>query len=196
AVWDGGAPCYPFKPEHLAPLAQLRPRQILAFCHHHRERCIQGGRWVPPGPEPPPPPPPPPSVEFEQAWNDFQAAFKNSVPDEEAALAELLAWAVTNSSPEVPAEQWFSADPDGRMVPVERHGPANAVDCFLVGVCEKDARGGRLGRQITEVEQRAGQLPAVLVRSTAFPARPGTAIANQVAAVLERGGRRVVVENT
>ena len=39
----------------------------------------------------------------------------------------------------------FGADPDGRFVPVEVHGPGNAVDKLYVAVCDRGAQGGGLG---------------------------------------------------
>jgi hypothetical protein len=132
---------------------------------------------------------------LEQAWNDFHAAFKAPVLDEEPSLANLLAWAIKQCSDEMPAGHFFGAEAEGRMVQVEIHGPGNSVGRLLVAVCDKSARGGGLGRQISEVENRAGEVPAVIARSTAFPTSPAAAVSKQISKLLLRGGRRVVVEN-
>jgi hypothetical protein len=194
--YDAHSPTFPFKRTHLTPLTGLRTRDVLDFCRRHREKCINQGHWVEPGVTPPtPPPPPPPSPEFEQAWNDFHAAFQAAVPDDEDRLAQLLAWAIRQCSEEMPNGYFFTGEAEGRMIPVETHRPDNAVDRLLVALCEKGAQGGGLGRQITEVENQAGEVPAAVVRSTAFPSNPKTVVSKQIGKLISHGGRRVVVEN-
>src|SRR5262249_1280492 len=90
----------------------------------------------------------------------------------------------------------FGAEADGRMVPVEVHGPDNGVVKVLAGICNKQAQGGGLGRQIDEVMARAGENRVALLRSTAFAnPRPGTALARQVGALVTKGGRLVPIED-
>ena len=71
-----------------------------------------------------------------------------------------------------------------------------SVERMLVGVCNKGAQGGALGRQIEEVEQRAGEHTPVIVRSTAFPSSPKAAVSQQLGKLIAGGGRRVVVEDS
>ncbi len=112
------------------------------------------------------------------------------------SLAALLAGAIRDCSKEVETGHWFEAEAEGRLIEVERHGPDNAVSRILVGVCNANAQGGRLGKQVAEVVDRAGKDTPVLVRSTAFPGNVKTAIATQLGQVVARGGRRVVVEDS
>ena len=79
------------------------------------------------------------------------------------------------------------------MIQVECHAPDNAVTQVLVGVCNADARGGGLGKQVAEVVERAGEHTPVLVRSTEFPSNPKTAIVKQIGTLITGGGRRAVV---
>jgi hypothetical protein len=193
---DGQMTTFPFTAAHLNPLAGMRTRDVLDYCRRHRERCIQAGRWLEPPADPIVPPPLPPDVlALEQDWNDCLARFAGPVPDEEDALAELLAWAVKQCSDELTPGYFFAAENEGRMIPVEAHGPGNMVSRLLVAVCDRSARGGGLGKQITEVESRSGETPIVLVRSTPYPRTPTAQVSKQIAAAVKRGGRRVVVEN-
>jgi hypothetical protein len=186
----------PFTRDHLKALVNFRTRDVLAWCHEHREHCIEAGTWIEPNklPTPTPPPPPPPLV-LEQAWNDFQVTHKTAIPEEEGEMAQLLAWAVRQCSDELPTGYHFGTEVQGRMVPVDIHGADNAVDRLLVAVCEKSAKGGGLGKQVAEVEKQAGEIPAVVVRSTAFPSSPTAQVSKQIGKLIQRGGRRVVVEN-
>ena len=72
----------------------------------------------------------------------------------------------------------------------------NAVECILVGVCNKRAQGGGLGRQIEEVVKRAGEHTPVIVRSTDFPNNPKAAVSRQLGQLITGGGRRVVVQDS
>ncbi len=196
AAFDEQAPTFPFTRAQLERLTNLRTRDVLDFCRTHRDRCIEARGWI----DPPDGPDPDTGgktdhTKLEQLWNDYLAAFAGALPGDEEPMAELLRQAIEGCSEEVPAGHWFAAECQGRMVPVEAHGPDNRVDRLLVAVCDKSAKGGALSRQIQEVEKRAGEVPAVLVRSTEFPSSPRTAISKQMAEVVRRGGHLVVVEN-
>ena len=71
-----------------------------------------------------------------------------------------------------------------------------SVECILVGVCNKAAQGGGLGRQIDEVVKRAGEHTPVIVRSTDFPSNPKAAVSQQLGQLITGGGRRVVVQDS
>jgi hypothetical protein len=200
APTDPKKPTAPFTSDDLSPLTNLRTRDVLDFVRKHRERCIQAGGWLAvaatsPGPEPTPTVSPE-REKTEQSWNDFMTAFETPPPDEEYDLAELLACSVAACSAEVDSGVWFGTQPAGRMIEVEVHTPDGAVDRLLVAVCNRGTQGGGLGRQVKEVQTRAGENKAVLVRSTNFPTNPKTEVCKQVANVITKGGRRVVVEDT
>jgi hypothetical protein len=198
---DETRPTAPFSKDDLNVLQNLRTRDVLDFCRLHREKCAQAGEWIPTDAKPSvttpaPIPAPPPGEEIEPLWNDFKAAFATAPADDEAKLAELLSWAITNCSAEIDSGCWFSAEADGRLIPVEAHGPDNAVDRLLAGVCNKSAQGGGLSRQIKELQSRAGDLVPVIVRSTAFSFGPKTEIAKHLGKLITDGGRRTVVEDS
>jgi energy-coupling factor transporter ATP-binding protein EcfA2 len=198
---DESLPTAPFSKDDLNVLQNLRTRDVLDFCRVHREKCASAGEWVPTGAAPstgkPVPAPAAALVDdLEPLWNDFRAAFATAPADDEAELAELLSWAITNCSAEIDSGGRFEAEADARMVQVEAHGADNAVDRILAGVCNKSAQGGGLMRQIKELQNRAGEFVPVIVRSTAFSFGPKTEIAKQVGKFITDGGRRAIVEDS
>jgi hypothetical protein len=185
---------YPFRDEHLAPLNGMRTRDALDFLRRHHQRCIAAGRWEEIGLPPAPPPSPLPASDLDALWNDFRSAFQATVPDEEDDLARVLAGAIRATSAELPNDCHFGcAQPDGRYLEVEVHGAENSVGKLLVAVCNKNAKGGGLGRQLVDVEKRIGDFPVALVRTTDFPTSKASEVVKQIARMLKRDGRRVVV---
>ena len=80
----------------------------------------------------------------------------------------------------------MNAEQSGRLVKVDKN--------LMVGVCNKRPHGGALAKEIDEVLEHAGNRVAVLVRSSEFPSRPGSAIYEKLGEVVAAGGRRVVME--
>ena len=155
-------PTFPFPPAVPATLAGMRTRDVLDWCQEYRERCIAAGRLV-----------------------ALDGAARSSAADATSEVAgrhdpsrtglERLPHAPSRRVPaddetggapglgdpacsdEVEAGHRFAAEADGRMVPVECHAADKAVSRILVGVCNANAQGGRLGRQVAEVVERAGE---------------------------------------
>jgi hypothetical protein len=194
---EPGGPLAPYAERHLAPLAGMRTRDVLAYFREHREACARARRWVePPGSVAPPPPPPPPADNFAQLWSDFLAGAKPVIVDE-PKLADLLAWSISAASDEMPNGVVFGTDADDRFVEVEVQN-GDGADKLLVAVCDRSAKGGGLGKQLEEVARRAGEIPSVFVRSTDFPLTPGAAVVKQLAKLCAPVGvhRRAVVANS
>lgn len=192
---DANNPIAPYTVTDLARLTGMRTRDVLEFFREHRERCVKAKTWVAPGISPPLPPPPP-STDFSRLWNDFLPTVKPLIVDE-PKLADLLSWTISAASDEMPHGLIFSTDPDGRFVEIGVQS-GTAVDKMLVAVCDKTSKGGHLGKQLDDTVKRAGEIPAVFVRSTDFPKAPGTDIAGQVAKLCVPVGRhrKAVVANT
>ena len=211
---DPSDPTFPFRREQLHHLVGFRTRDVLEACRAHHNQCIAAGRWADPPwgkgtggekpgggvgvVEPPRPTPQPDTSRFEQAWNDFRDKFAAEVPDDESKLAGVLTSAVELCNAELPPGCRFAARrADGRLVAVDGPGKSagSSGERLLVAVSEKSPKGGGLGHQVTEAERRASNSPIVLVRSTSFPTSPKADVVKQIARVISRGGRRVVVEN-
>ncbi|HYH66929.1 MAG TPA: helicase HerA-like domain-containing protein, partial [Urbifossiella sp.] len=182
---DPTNPVAPYTAAQLAPLAGMTARAVLAFFHQHRGRCVEAGRWVEPAGAPDAPPPAPAS-DLGQLWND-RLAEEKPPPGDEPNLAGLLAWAVRAASAEVDGGVFFGAEADDRFVQVETHA-GNAVDKLLAAVCDRNAKGGGLGKQVEEVTRRAGEIPAVFLRSTDFP-HPTAGVTKQLAKLCAPVGR-------
>ena len=204
---DPADPTYPIPPDSLAGMAEIPTRLALELCREFRDRCIAEGRVVAPRVEtedgtrtPPAGPAPAGTIPLEQLWNDHRSASRAAVPGDEAGLAALLARAIPLCSDEVEGGWHFGAEAERSTVAVECQGPGDSVERLLVGVCDKPAKGGGLGKQVADVEQKTGAAtPAVtpiLVRSSDFPTSPKTEVAKQIGRLVARGGRRVVVEDS
>jgi len=197
--FQANRPTYPLPDELVRKLTGLRARDVLSEVQVYRERCVEKGKMaaypfecagrVDPEPEPQ-------IIPLEQAWNEFRSTFTPVVPVDESELAAVLVEAIRSCSDEVETGEHFEAEADGRMVAVERHTVDHAVDCILVGVCNKGAQGGGLGRQIEEVVKRAGEHTPVIVRSTDYPNNPKAAVSRQLGQLITGGGRRTVVQDS
>jgi Helicase HerA, central domain len=197
-------PTYPIPRESLPAQAEKPTRLILDWCRDFREQCIANGRVV----EPVAPPDggvvvPPVEVDttrLEQLWNDFRSGTSHPIPSDDIGLARLLAWAIAACSDEFGGGLHLSAEADGTMIAVERQAPDQSVDRLLVGVCNRSAKGGGLGKQVEEIEKRTGdttpEVTPVIVRSTEFPSSPAAVVSKQIGKLITRGGRRVVVEDS
>lgn len=135
-------------------------------------------------------------VRTEQAWNDFRATSTAAAPEDDAALADLLAWAINGAGEEIGLGANLRARSLHAYVEVDAAPPLGRL---LVGMCHKGAAGGALGRQIAalvNVARTAGRAPAA-VRATAFPGKAGSVIARQLGELIakERGRRAVVEDN-
>jgi len=192
-------PSYPLPDALVRKLTGLRARDVLSEVQVYRERCIEKGKMAAYPFEsvgPVNPKPEPQIIPLEQAWNEFHSTFLPVVSVDEADLAAVLVEAIRSCSDEVETGRHFEAEAQGRMVAVECHAVDQLVGYILVGVCNKRAQGGGLGRQIDEVVKRAGEHTPVVVRSTDFPTNPKAVVSRQVGELITGGGRRVVVQDS
>ena len=182
---------YPFRDDHLAPLNNFRSRDALDFLRRHHQRCIAAGRWEEPEGSVPAPVPVLEN-DLDALWNDFHTAFQANVPDDEDELAGVLAGAIGATSAEMPDGFHFECAADRRYLEVETHMPDDSVDKLLVGVCNAGTRGLAFGKQLSELEKRAGDMPVAIVRTTDFPKTGKAADADRRDAETARaaGGRR------
>jgi hypothetical protein len=200
---DAANPVFPFTTAHMQKLSGVRTRDVLDFVRQHHEECVRAHRWINPkfpesatdGKEIVSPSLQP--FPLEQRWNDFLAAYQAQPLEEEGELADLLAGSIQSVSAEMSEGFHFATESDGRMVPVEAHGPGDEVEKLLVAVCEKDPRGSGLRKEVEEAAKRAGENVTILVRSTPFPASPHAVVSKLIANLIAPvgKGRRVVVQN-
>ncbi len=204
ATVDPAEPTWPFPAKEFKEFNGRRPRHVLDTCRRYRERAIQehrlpeqfllpestdsrrrGAQHTTSGSI---------SVDLDQAWINFRAAFQTQVPTEEGEIAALLAWAIEVGSQELDGAARFSVHSrDDRSLEVTRQPEGGQL--FVV-VCNKPSQGGHLGKQMAEALKSAvGKVP-VLVRTTEFPSSVGTVVAEQISQLKKRGGRRTVLADS
>ncbi len=190
-------PYFPFTAADFQRLSNLRTRDVLDWFRRHQERCMRAGALVDTTathPELPAPEALPTVLGLEERWSDLLAEARHDVPEDDESLAALLSWALEALGREIDLS--VAAHHDGRFVTVTASGAA--ATSLMLGVSNREARGGGLARQVSEVEERAaraGCAPAI-VRCSAYPASPNTKIARQLGKLIASGGHRVVVEDS
>ena len=194
-------PTYPIPAALLPEQAEKPTRLILDWCRDFRERCIASGRIDVVVPRDDPRAGSSiDTTDLEQLWNDFRSGTVTPIPTDDNELTRLLGRAIEACSEENGDGRHFSAETHGTSVIVECHFPDQSVERLLVGVCNKSAKGGGLGKQVEEIEKRTdAATPAVtpvIVRCSEFPTSPNAAVSKQIGKLITRGGRRVVVEDS
>jgi len=184
-------PCYPFTHAELDALVNSRTRDVLDWCRKHHEASVVAGSITPPATLAVSDKPAESTAEISREWNDFLVSVKE--PENEQEMLRLMAWALENVGQELATPMHIEAQAEDGYV-VARHGEKQ----LTVGVCEKGAQGGALGRQVDSLRERASQQGAcpVAVRSTEYP-RPGKGkISEKLKGLIEDGGRRLVITDT
>ena len=194
--YQADEPTYPLPEALIRRLAGMRTRDVLNACQDYRDRCVAQGRLLAYPFDDGPKSQAPPDYIIEQAWNEHRATVSPVVPTEETELARVLCSAVGGCTGELETGHEISAETNGRFVPVEIHDRDNGVERILIGVCNKAAQGGWLGKQIEELKKRAGELTVVVARSTAYPITSKAAVTKLLDELVASGGRKVVVEDS
>jgi hypothetical protein len=189
-------PLYPLEAADLGALANLRTRDVLDWCHQYRERCIQAAKLVAahdvavgvvaPAPKPPA------AEDLEPLWNDFVSSFESSPPEDDDALLALLGTAIGACA----AESGRSFDYHRTKAGLVINGVPGAPEGVLVSICNKQARGGSLARQIAQLSSASGNRRVIALRSTEWPSSPNTKIVKLLGAFVAGGNRRLVVEDS
>lgn len=183
-------PTFPIRIKDLESLVNMRTRDVLDWCRDFQQRSIQRGGLNEPG-----------SIEvrmqedpkvvvlLEQSWNDFRTTFAEAVPEDDEPLLELLDWAVTRIGQELQPTHAFSTQREGMaLVVAGEEGP------LVVGIGNRDARGGGLHKQLVALRDLAKGRPVGIVRCSEFPENPRTKVSKDLGELLRDGGRRVTVQ--
>ncbi|WIG95567.1 helicase HerA-like domain-containing protein [Myxococcus sp. SDU36] len=198
-------PTWPIPAAGFDVLGGQRARDVLNECRRYRDRAIQDGKLPASFPLQRPQGQGQaqskveqslaPKPDMDQLWTDFRATLRIDPPEEPADVAELLAWAIETGSKEFGDTKRFDVKPqDKEMLDIRVHPEGGKL---LIALCEKDSRGGGLGKQMTEAIKKAVGKTPVIVRTTDFPSsRPESVVAEQLGELLRLGGRRVIVGDT
>lgn len=200
--FEHAEPTYPFPHEGFEALAGMRARDVLNECRRYRELAIREGRL----PEHFPLVDGPtttqggggstisqPVPELDQLWNDFRTAYKGSTPDDDSELAVLLTWALGVSTDEVDSGHRFEARTLGESIQLDV-SPGDGK--LHLALCNRKPQGGALARQIEQAQKDARGRTPVIVRTTAFPNNPRSAVAEEIGKLIAKGGRRTVLEDS
>jgi hypothetical protein len=178
-------PLFPFRPQHLEPLVNLRTRDVLDLCRRHQEACrARGSVEVDFDPRPSsataaPTTTAPAALDLDQQWNDLRSGGAVEVPGSEEAQASLLSWALSALG--------VDARADGPRVEIAE--PPTVVEVLNIA-----AQGGHFARRVEALgSAAAGRTPA-LVRASEFPGKIGSKAYELLGAFVRGGGRKVVAE--
>lgn len=206
-------PLFPMPQAFIEGLAMLRTRDVLDECRELRDRCREAGALVV---EPLRGSPSPrqahaekeaagalkeAKTKLEQAWNDALAEHKDEVPEEDAELAEIFGWAIQASADELESGYRFEVKVEGDSILVRTRPGAGAKgepgEEILVVLCNKGPQGGGLNGQLERAVERAKGRILALLRCCEFPNdKKKTAVAQNLANILKKGGRKAVVEDS
>ncbi|GMU01180.1 hypothetical protein KH5H1_53000 [Corallococcus caeni] len=131
---------------------------------------------------------------MDQRWTDFRAKFNGTVPEEDAEIVSLLAWAIEAGGEELGAADQFKVK--SRTEASIDVSLSTSSQGLFVALCNRSPRGGGLGRQMAEALRSAARKLPVILRTAEFPGNPNGLVAEQVGVLLRRGGRRAVVSNS
>ncbi|HEX8697355.1 MAG TPA: helicase HerA-like domain-containing protein, partial [Myxococcaceae bacterium] len=199
APFDPAEPTYPFPHEGFEALAGLRARDVLDTCRVWRERAIQEGalpaRFPLEGGAPAVPVAveEPKTVALDQEWNDFRAANSQPPPEEDADLAELLAWALRHSVEELETGHRLEVQVEGEVLHV---GFSPGEQRLRVAFCNRGPQRSALARQIEQARKDARGKTPVAVRTSSFPTSPKSEAAIELGKLLSKGGRSAVLEDS
>lgn len=203
ASFDEADPLYPYPKSMIAPYQGLRARDLLEACRLYRERCKKAGKLldtesltvkadVPPDTRKK-------AIEgWEQRWIDYLAASTASPPDDNDALASLLAWAIVEAGEELETGHRFPSEVKDGAVRVTAKATNGVTEAMYVALCNRTAQFGWLARDIAQHAKVAHGDPAkpilVLTRNDDFPS--AKTVDQGIKAALKHGGRKVVIQNS
>ena len=197
-AWRDDDALFPFAPEQLDALTNQKARDCLAYFRRYQERCIAAATLVPvaegsaPRPTSSDAPAEVDTDALERAWNDAQVAAIN-VPDDDLGLLRLLELGVAACADA--SGHRFKTNLDTHKRPrltITAPGRATRV----VEVCNRQAQGGHLGRQLEGLQQSlSADQVAVALRTTEFSHGPKTQVARQLGDLIKAGGMALVVDD-
>ncbi len=184
-------PLYPFSPEALQRVRNLRTRDVIDWCAAHHHRCRAAGRLVEIG-----------DVEVTNPLQEgdaldplWKAACEQEIalPDSDSQVLELISWGFERLMSELAVQGTVDRhSDDGCLLHLASGAAALRV---YAGLSNKQPQGGHLSRQLESMQTRAKSLNAalVLLRSGEFPSKPRTKIGQILGELVKAGVRKVVV---
>jgi len=201
APFDPAEPTYPYTHEGFERLSGLSTREVLDACRRWREQAMRsgtlpdrfplgegrtgGGVIISSGGSKPP--------VLDQTWNDSRSTHSMPPPEEDAPLAELLAWALKASADELETGHGFDVRLVGEVLQVD---VSPGGEKLHVALCNKGPQRGGLANQIEQIRKDSRGRTAVVVRTSDFPSSPRGTTAVELGKLISKGGRRAVLEDS
>ena len=185
-------PLYPYTAAQLDAVTLYRARDAIAKFREFHEACIAAGA-IADAAGPPrlsaPPPTTSTTLELDRAWNDALAA-SGEVAGDDAGVLAAVGDALRAAADELGVTLSIAPGRPGQLV-IE--GPA--LTRRVLELCNGGAQGGHLGNQLDSLRAliSTGIVPIAL-RNSDFQFKPKSKISRQVGALLEAGGRVIVLE--
>ncbi len=197
APWREDEPIYPFTAAHVAAVHHMRARDCLAKFREYHNACIAAGRLLDaPAATATPTPVAPvveakPNLDLERRWNDALVA-EVELPDEDDELLALLEEGIRAAAIEVGATIEL-AKKSGKVDHLALRGPT--LSNRIVAVCNKNAQGGHLTRQLDAVRAAAPDgVTAFAVRMSDWTAfTPKSTISKKVGELISSGGHAITI---
>lgn len=201
-------PLYPFPRDFVQRLSGTRIRDVLDACHQFRDACIDAGQIVDwkvlrlfesvrldPDDERRTKAA---KQKIEHEWNDFFAQYPEEAAEDDASIAELLGWAIQQCADEL-INNRFDVQVRGetveiRVLAASANGSHTLREEIVVAICNKAPQGKGLKAQLENAQAQAAGRTLVLLRSTEFPKRVGTQVHSALIDILEKGGRKAVLQ--
>ncbi len=134
--------------------------------------------------------------ELDLKWDAYRENFSESPPDKDDELLTLLEHSVDALSAELPASDQLTCVRDQEFLRITTQRGRHSAQRIALAICNKDARGGGLLRQLDQLAKKAGANDAlVFVRSSAFPGGGTTKTARKRAQLVRAGARTVVMHS-
>ncbi len=207
-TWRDDEPLYPFTPQHLEPLNNLRARDCLAKFREHHAACIAARSIAPLGdskamlhpaavsvepratPAPMAKPPTQTDAATERAWNDAIVA-ASGLPEDDDGILGLIQEGIQLAAAELGVEFSVRRERGGGSIYLAVESPQ--LKRRLVAVCNRQTQGGHLGSALDAWRGRVKEGIPYLVRSSEWKFRAKTKVVEQFAELIKAGGCAVVI---
>ncbi len=112
-------------------------------------------------------------------------------PVESVKLTQILAQSLMISSRELDDTSTLSIKAQNNRIEVN-----GWIEPLVIGLCNKDARGGGLEREIKEFVSSVSAGRIIIVRTAEFPSAPASKIVQYLGGLIKKGARCVVIEDS
>jgi Cdc6-like AAA superfamily ATPase len=194
-------PLFPFVKQQFEKLANLRTREVLAWCQKFQQNSMTVGEISQQVESTNDAGAPPNSIQTKEQinwveeWNDFVSQEPMPTWDDDEQREQLfqaIQLAAQQAKQEVNATVSELETPS--LVVTHRNKKAN----ILIGLCNKAPQGGGLARQVEELQAhtKKQEQRLILVRSSEYPKGSGSKIAKLLGTIVGAGGRKLIAEDS